>query len=656
MSQSYYEAFAKRMEMAGIRPHHKIAIGVSGGADSMALCILASLWKCSELGTDAKISDHINGLVGLVVDHGLRAGSGIEANHVQTWISSLGIQCDILQCEWPNGPPKQGHLQEAARNARYKMLKDKCKQYHIGVLLVAHHADDQAELLVLRLSRHSGVAGLAGMAFVCQVFSDYSGTCADRGILLVRPLLCFNKDDLYKICEEAGQKWIEDPTNQNTAFARNRIRKFLRNLQSCDFKNEVQALISGCRRLRTFLNIACDHLMKETVSVNEDYGYAVLDVQKLLVHTVNDLCLSRFLSLLLQFISQRYKPIRGRAIEMLIKYIRNYPCKSSLTIAGCYICPSPGSKGLKTLVCFSCDSPQSTSSRIFTFENLYSGEMQVVSEIDEIISASQEFSNSVWQFESDVPFLHVDKTETVLTEGKNLRLISESTLSRLLLLKDEMSKDLDNKHEDDKVEGNGWEKQITDKSVVEQEPLFFGQSCYFMNRFIVSWGRSNYSRGHEIRHIGAPDGTLLDQSHSCSWLHRKCSSCPIQINMATWLRHMKEADWTYLSHLVECRLTRKHVSLKETDEEIMTSITHSTDQEEQKTISCAKYVAGKAREALARLKTIPIPARRALPVLVNGQGTLLGIPSISFTCCPYISVFTAFNPKVPLGGGYSSWI
>jgi hypothetical protein len=52
---------------------------------------------------------------------------------------------------------------------------------------------------VLRLSRHSGVAGLAGMAFICQMFSEYSGTCADHGILLVRPLLCFNKDDLYKV-------------------------------------------------------------------------------------------------------------------------------------------------------------------------------------------------------------------------------------------------------------------------------------------------------------------------------------------------------------------------------------------------------------------------------------------------------------------------
>lgn len=418
----------------------------------------------------------------------------------------------------------------------------------------------------------------------------------------------------------------------------------------------MQALISGCRRLREFLNISCDHLLKETVSVNEDYGYAVLDVQKLFVGTVNDLCLSRFLVLLLQFISQRYKPIRGRAIEMLIKYIRNYPCKSSLTVGGCYICPAPGSKGLKTLVCFSCDSPQSTSSRIFTFQNFYDGEMQSVSEVDEIINASQEFSNSLRQCESDVPFLHVDKTETVLTEGKSLGLISESTLSSLLLLKDEMSKDLDDKHEDDKVEEIRWENQITDRLVVEQEPLFFGQSCYFMNRFVVSWGKSKYSGGHEIRHIGAPDGTLLDQNHSCNWLDRKCSSCPMQINTTAWLRHMKEADWTYLSHLVECRLTRKYVSLKEADEKRMMSIIHSSDQEAQKKISCAEYVVGKAQEALARLKTIPIPARRALPVLVNGRGTLLGIPSISFKCCPYISVFTAFNPRTPLGGGYSSWI
>ena len=78
--------------------------------------------------------------------------------------------------------------------------------------------------------------------------------------------------------------------------------------------------------------------------------------------------------------------------------------------------------------------------------------MQSVSEVDEIISASRELSNSLRQFESEVPFLHMDKTETVLTEGKGLGLISDSTLSRLLLLKNETSKDFDNKHEDNKAE------------------------------------------------------------------------------------------------------------------------------------------------------------------------------------------------------------
>ena len=142
---------------------------------------------------------------------------------------------------------------------------------------------------------------------------------------------------------------------------------------------------------------------------------------------------------------------------MLIKYICSYPCKSSQTVGGCYICPAPGSKGLKTLVCISCDSPQSTSSRIFNFQNFYKGKMQSVSEVDEIISASRELSNSLRQFESEVPFLHMDKTETVLFEGKSLGLISESTLSRLLLLKNEMLKDFDNKHEDNKLEKR-WEK------------------------------------------------------------------------------------------------------------------------------------------------------------------------------------------------------
>lgn len=131
----------------------------------------------------------------------------------------------------------------------------------------------QAELFVLRLSRNSGVLGLAGMPFVSQIFSSYTHSCdsKDSGILVVRPLLDFSKEDMYKvsavesvfffpeennsdelfflcfgikttmllvilqICRGGEQNWVEDPTNQSLLYARNRIRASLRKYSSCEF-------------------------------------------------------------------------------------------------------------------------------------------------------------------------------------------------------------------------------------------------------------------------------------------------------------------------------------------------------------------------------------------------------------------------------------
>lgn len=211
---NYKETFAKRMAMAGLKPHHRIALGVSGGPDSMALCVLAASWKTSSHGIGLiadKNSEPIDGLLAIVVDHGLRSESKAEANLVQRRVTDMGIKCDIAHCEWPEGRPKQGHLQEAARNKRYEILQGVCIQHHISVILIAHHADDQAELFILRLSRNSGVLGLAGMAFVSELFYKQPSSNLEpfghRRSVLVRPLLEFSKEDMYKY-----HRYVKRPT------------------------------------------------------------------------------------------------------------------------------------------------------------------------------------------------------------------------------------------------------------------------------------------------------------------------------------------------------------------------------------------------------------------------------------------------------------
>ncbi|CAH1430146.1 unnamed protein product [Lactuca virosa] len=279
-----------------------------GGPDSMALCLLAADWKTHGLNAALRQNkDVIDGLLAIIVDHGLCPESN-EAETVQHRILNMRIRCEIAHCKWPDGRPKLSHLQEAARDMRYEKLQNICIQHQIG-----------AELFILRLSRNSGVLGLAGMALATQLFATHQSLDdgISNSILLVRPLLDFSKQDLYKICEEGKQQWVEDPTNQNTIFARNRIRMSLGNLSSCIFKSELQAVISACRMTRVYVDQICCSLMNQSVTVMPE-GYAIIDLSILNPSKVLDICLSKFVTLLLQFISQRQRPVRGNAQKLLL--------------------------------------------------------------------------------------------------------------------------------------------------------------------------------------------------------------------------------------------------------------------------------------------------------------------------------------------------
>jgi tRNA(Ile)-lysidine synthase TilS/MesJ len=112
------------MALAGVHPHHRVAVGVSGGPDSMALCVLAAAWKKAGEGREQEdegeggVSGFVDGLLGVVVDHGLRPESADEAQLVRDRVRGMGVVCEIATCEWPNGRPKLGHIQEAAREMR----------------------------------------------------------------------------------------------------------------------------------------------------------------------------------------------------------------------------------------------------------------------------------------------------------------------------------------------------------------------------------------------------------------------------------------------------------------------------------------------------------------------------------------------------------
>ena len=178
-----------------------IAVAVSGGRDSMSLALLASRWA-ARCGGD---------LVAITVDHGLRPDSASEARQVGGWLRAHGIRHGVLR--WPGPYPSSG-IQAAARQARYRLLTDYCRDHAILHLLVGHHREDQAETVWIRHERASGRDGLAAMAPLSE----------QMHLRLLRPLLDVPRARLSAILDTIGQGWIDDPSNDNTQMARGRLR------------------------------------------------------------------------------------------------------------------------------------------------------------------------------------------------------------------------------------------------------------------------------------------------------------------------------------------------------------------------------------------------------------------------------------------------
>jgi tRNA(Ile)-lysidine synthase len=178
-----------------------LAVAVSGGRDSLSLALLTKEWAAARGGR----------IVALIVDHGLRAESAAEAAATHALLATHDIAAEILP--W-SGEKPASRLQEAARAARYSLLFEACRRHRILHLLVAHHADDQAETVAMRAARASGPDGLAGMAAVVE----------HRDGRLLRPLLSISRSRLTATLAERRVSWIDDPSNVDSRFERARLR------------------------------------------------------------------------------------------------------------------------------------------------------------------------------------------------------------------------------------------------------------------------------------------------------------------------------------------------------------------------------------------------------------------------------------------------
>ncbi len=231
----------------------EIVLAVSGGSDSMALMQLAARWNAS-LEPSARLNIHV-----VTVDHGLRPDAAAEAEFVVREAALLDLP--VQKLVWDGPHPKTG-VPAAARQARYRLMANVCRQRK-AVLVTAHTLDDQAETLVMALARGAGVDGLSAMQSQTEL----------NGLTVIRPLLEMSRARLRATLREAGAKWVEDPSNHDTAYERVRVREALKLLER-EGVNQAGLARSSRRlsRARAALAAAARTLELKTV-VHEVSGF-----------------------------------------------------------------------------------------------------------------------------------------------------------------------------------------------------------------------------------------------------------------------------------------------------------------------------------------------------------------------------------------------
>ena len=228
-----------------------VGVAVSGGGDSLALLDLAI---CSS-------ARHGHTILAATVDHGLRAESAHEAALVAAFCAERQIPHAVLTIASLAGQP--GNLSALAREERYGALSDWATGHGCGQVLLGHTMDDQAETVLMRLARGSGVEGLSGMA----------GVSERLGIRWLRPLLGVRRAALRAWLRDRGINWIEDPTNDDPAYDRIKARAALTEIASLGITVDgLAATADRLRRQRAVLEDCADTLSRTAVFETPDGG------------------------------------------------------------------------------------------------------------------------------------------------------------------------------------------------------------------------------------------------------------------------------------------------------------------------------------------------------------------------------------------------
>ena len=292
-------------------------VAVSGGVDSLALAYLS---KCYQIKNKNKNFYYIH------VDHKLRDTSSREAQTLKKMLKKFKIECKIITWKKKKNTKK---TQSESRDYRFKVFEGFCKTKKINALLLGHHFDDFQENFFIRLLRGSGLKGLVS-------FHNYSNLQRNN-INIVRPLLDFSKEDLFYITKNTFNFYIDDPSNRNLKYLRSRVRFMITNLKKNGldekkFKMTFENLISSNNSIEYFVQKNISENSSISLLKNNN-GKAFLSSE--FFSNADEIILRSFTKIL-QDISGRYFPARGKGVSRIINQIRQKSLTKT-TIGGCVI-------------------------------------------------------------------------------------------------------------------------------------------------------------------------------------------------------------------------------------------------------------------------------------------------------------------------------
>ena len=313
------------------RPHDRFALAVSGGSDSTALMVLMAEW----IGLTGR---SLEACTVLTVDHRLRPESASEAEAVARQAAALGLRHVILV--WDGDKPRTG-LQAAARAARYRLMAAYAGAHDIGAICTAHTQDDQAETLLMRLARGSGLDGLSVMAPVGSLPNgDPIG--GDR-LVIVRPLLEVSKTRLQATLRQRGIGWIEDPSNASPAFERVRLRSARAALDSLGLTPAMLSL--SARRLQQ-ARVALDRwvcdLLDPAAGVVEVHACGFISIDRHRLGALPEEIVVRLLNRAMAAAGGAGEPVPLAAVEAIVREVLDGQASGTWTLARAMVTASSG--------------------------------------------------------------------------------------------------------------------------------------------------------------------------------------------------------------------------------------------------------------------------------------------------------------------------